>query len=380
MAIGCAENYSALIARQVGGAEGTGQGTTPVVVGEVVEITSLEFNRILSGTSTARVEFTRCPTNCSFMSAPVKPWAYELWLYRDGILVWCGPIVITKESRVSETFELIAWDITGWTTRRRIGTNYTLTNNATSIAINLAQEFFDGTPGRPDPGLLDYVNFLGFASTTITVEYDGFQYTVAQKWADLVNAGFSYTTMGRYTFVWGETAPNLDSPFVIDATEIMGEMELVQDGTDFATRVVGMGEGVRFSAGPFPVDAAYYGGVDWPTVRYQGITDDPQIQALTLQLFSQKRDLSPTLVIPSGSSLTSNTEIQSTGYTIDYTTQIAIPELMCGLRYDVQVPAEQFCQPGRYPMRLDEMKVTWTPEGQEKIAVSFGTLGIPEDD
>jgi len=374
MAIGCAENYSVLIARQ--GGEGTGHGATPVVVGEVIEITSLEFNRILSGTSTATLQFTRCPTNCGFMSTPVKPWAYEMWIYRDGLLAWCGPIVLKRESRNSETFELTAWDITGWTTRRRVGIDYTLTNNATSIAINLAQVFFDGTSSRPDPGFLDYVNFLGFASTTITVEYDGFQYTVAQKWVDLVNAGFSYTTMGRYTNVWGETAPNIDAPYVLDATGIIGEMELVEDGTDFGTRVVAMGEGVRFSVGPGPTDLDYYGVVDWPTVRYPGISDTPQIQALGLSLYFERRDLSPTLVIPSGSSLAADTEIQTSGYTVDYATQIALPELMCGLRYDVQVPEEQFCSSGLYPMRLNEVKVTWTPDEQEKIATTFGTLGI----
>ena len=377
MAIGCAENYSALIVRQVG--DGTGQGTTPVAVGEISEITSLEYGRILSCTSGARIEFTRCPTNCGFMSIPVKPWAYELWIYRDGLLAWCGPITIKHEKRESESFELIAWDITGWNSRRRIGNNYTITNNPTSIAINLAQTFFDGTISRPDPGFLSYVQFLGFATSTITVEYDEFQYSVGQKWAELVLAGFSYTTMGRYTLVWGETAPNINDPFVIDSQEIIGEMELIEDGTDFATRVVGMGEGIWSSLGPGPGDIVYYGGVDWPTVRYSGVTSQAQLDSIVLGLYQEKRDMSPTLVIPTGSSLAANTDIQPTGYNITYATQIALPELVCGLRYDIQVASEQFCQPGRYPMRLDEVKVTWTPETQEKIAVGFGTLGFPEE-
>ena len=59
-------------------------------------------------------------------------------------------------------------------------------------------------------------------------------------------------------------------------------------------------------------------------------------------------------------------------------TKIALDELICGLRYDVQVASEQFCSPGIYPMQLLEVKVSWSPEGQEKIAVGFGTLGFPE--
>jgi len=375
MAIGCAENYSALIVRQAGDA--TGQGATPVAVGEISEITNLQFNRTLSGTSNARIVFTKCPTNCGFMSTPVKPWAYELWIYRDNLLAWCGPIVTTTESRIAETFEITAWDITGWTTRRRIDEFYSITNNPTSIAVNILQTFFDGSTGRHDPGFLPYIHFLGFAAATISVEYDEYQYQVGQKWVDLVRAGFNYTTVGRYTFVWGETAPNIDLPYVIDATSILGEMELVQDGTDFATRVAGIGEGIISSQGPFGAEAAYYGDVDWPTAKYSGLEDFSQLNTLVVNLFNEKRDMSPTLVIPSGSSLASNTDIQPTGYNITFATPVALPDLICGMRYDVQVAAEQFCQPGRYPMRLNEVKVTWTPRDQEKIAVGFDTLGIP---
>lgn len=376
MTVGCAENYSALIMRQPGTA--TGQGVTPVVVGEITEIIDLEYNRLLSGTSTARIEFTRCYANCDFMSTPVKPWAYELWIYRDKELAWCGPIVIKKESRATESFELTAWDVTGWTTRRRIDDFYGNVDDPTSIANNLLQTFFDGTVDRNDPEFRSNVVFLGLATNTISVEWDEQQYQVGQKWVDLVNAGFNYTTMGRYTLIWGETAPNINDPFVLDASTIIGNMELIEDGTDFATRVTAMGEGGFSSQGPIGVDRDYYGTVDWPTVRYPGVTSIVELNNLAIALYNEKRDLSPTLVIPSGSGLAPDTEITPTGWMMTFGTQIALDELICGLRYDVQVASEQFCSPGIYPMQLLEVKVSWSPEGQEKIAVGFGTLGFPE--
>lgn len=379
-AIGCVESYSALIVRQAG--EATNQERTPVAVGEIVEITELEYNRILSGTSTCRLEFTRCPTNCSLMSTPVKPWAYELWIYRDGLLAWCGPIVIKRESRATESFELICWDVTGWMSRRVMDDFYTNTDNPTSIAADLLQTFFDGSPLRPDPAIGPFVQFLGLASSTVTVEYDQYQYNVGQKWVDMVKAGFSYTTMGRYTFMWGETSPNVGIPYVIDATDIVGNMELIEDGTDFATRVSGVGEGILSSQGPFAAEQAYYGQVDWPTQKYSGLDDLGQLNTIVVNLFNEKRDLSPTLVIPSGSSLAANTNIASTGYSIGFgaKTPLALPDLICGHRYDVQVASEQFCSPGIYPMMLEEMKVTWDARNQEKIAVGFGTLGFPEEE
>jgi len=377
VAIGCAQEYTALIVRQPGDA--TNMGIMPSALGTIEEITFLEWGRLFSIMSTARIEFTRCPTNCGFME-DLKPWAYELWLYRDGVFAWSGPIVIKRNDRESGKFEITAWDVTGYTQRRTMRDYYTNTDNPTSVAVSLANTFFLGTFDYPDPAFTQYMQVLGLSTSTVTVEYDGDLYTVSSKWAEMVNAGFNYSTFGRYTLMMGETAPNIDNPFVIDATDFLGNMELVEDGTDFAIRVVGTGEGISTFSGAVPTEVEYYGMIDWPPIRYPGITSAVQLGQLTVALLNQKRDLSPELVIPAGSSLASTTEIYSLGYEIQTATPVALPNLLAGMRYDIQVEEEQFCAPGRYPMRLNEMKVTWSPETQEKIAVSLGTLGFPEDE
>jgi len=256
---------------------------------------------------------------------------------------------------------------------------YTNTDDPTSVAADIAATFYDGTFDYPDPAFTDYFQTLGLSTSTVTVEYDPDLYTVAQKWGDMVNAGFNYTTYGRYTFFMGETAPNINNPYVIDSTDVHGDMELVEDGTDFAIRVVGTGDGISTYSGAVPTEVEYYGMIDWPPVRYSGITDMTQLGQLTVALLNQKRDLSPELVIPSGSTLSCDTYIHSLGYQLSTATPVALPELIPGMRYDMQVSKEEFCSPGRYPMQLNEIKATWTPEEQEKIAVSFTTLGFPEE-
>lgn len=378
MLIDCVDSYSALIVRQPG--TGTSQGHTPAAVGSIDEITSLEWGRLRSGVSSARIVFTRCPNNCALMETPVRPWAYELWIYRNNILVWCGPIVFKLLDRVSETFELNAWDITGWNSRRTIDVHYTNTDDATSIAANLVAEFFDGTFFHSNPAYEEYLVFLGLASSIVTVEYDAWQYQVADKWADMVTAGFNYTTMGRYTIIMGERAPNIAQPFILDASNITGNMQLVEDGTNFADRATALGEGALVSTGPFGAEAAYYGTVDWPSVKYQGITSTIQLGDLAQALVDEKRDPSPQLVIPSGASLASETMITQTGFSVTTSTPIALPDLVCGMRYDVQIGPDEFCASGTYPMLLEEVRGTWTPEAGEKIAVSLGRLHIPPEE
>ena len=376
MAIGCAENYTALIVRQPGDA--TNQGIMPSALGSIEEITSVEWGRVLSSVSTARIQFTRCPSNCGFMDH-VDPWAYELWLYRDGVFAFGGPIVVNRNARESGVFELIAWDVTGYNARRTMRDYYTNTDNPTSVAADLAATFYDGTFDYPNPAFTEYITFLGLSTSTVTVEYDPDLYTVAAKWSEMVNAGFNFSTLGRYTLMMGETSPNISNPFVIDATDVLGEMELVQDGTDFAIRVVGTGDGISTYSGAVPTEVEYFGMIDWPPIRYSGITNPAQLGQLTVALLNQKRDISPELVIPSGSSLSSSTEIYSLGYELDLATPVALKDLVAGMRYDIQVDGEQFCKPGRYPMRLNEVRVSWSPQGQEKIAVSLSTLGFPEE-
>lgn len=367
--IGCASGYSALIVRQPG--EATNQGNTPTVLGSIDEITHLEWGRIKNAASAATLTATACPTNCSLL-ARTSPWAYELWLYRDTEFAWGGPILIKRD--MAGTLQIQALDVTTYLKRRTIHAHYSNTNDPVDIAADLAFAYFLGVE---DPQFFANLSIVSNQPDNISVEYDPNQYTVGEKWADMVTAGASYTTLGRYTFLTGQKAPNYLSPYLIDATDIIGNLELIEDATQFATRVTGLGEGITSVLGPTTPDLEYYGLIDLPPVKYQGITNQTQLDNLTQQLYNQHNQLQPQLVIPDGSALASGTEIINQGTNVSTFTKVALEDLIPGLRYDIQI-GETHCAPGIYPMQLNELKVTWTPDTQETINVSFTNIGPTE--
>lgn len=369
MSIGCAQDYRVLIMRQPGNM--TGQQKQPVAVGEMSEIESLRWGRILSDNASAQITVNKCPANCRLFSAGdtfnwsgIDPWAHEIWIYRDGALAFMGPIVYIRETPTS--FIVDAQDMIAWVGRREIINFYTNTNNPTQIAYNLLTTFFPAS----DPDLIDYVLVLGNASGSITVEYDAAQYVILQKWSDLVQAGFNYTTFGRRIFLYGENPPNINNPYVLDAKDLLGDVEIVKDGLDYGNHVVGLGEGLTSGVGPSAGDQSYFGKVTFPPTKFSDIRVQAQLDSVTTTFYGVKRDLTPQLVIPSGSTLSPNAEIYNLGYTFTAADPLALNELVCGLRYDVQVN-EPFCQSGRYPMKLSELSVTWDADQLEQVAVTF---------
>lgn len=368
--IGCASGYTALIVRQPGDA--TGQGNTPVVLGELSELTAVEWGRIKNAPSVASITATSCPTNCNLL-AGTHGWAYELWLYRDTEFAWGGPILIKRD--LSGSLVIQASDVTTYASRRTLTAGFATTNDPVDIAAGLVFSYF---LGFDDPQLAANLAIIGNQPGTMTVNWDPNMYTVAEKWGDMITAGVNYTTLGRYTFFYGQTAPNYTSPYVIDSTDIIGELELIEDATQFATRVIGLGEGITSTIGPTAGDLAYYGLIDLPPVKYSGITSQTELDNLTQQLYNQHSQLQPQLVVPEGSALAGGTEITNLGTTIATFTKVALEELIPGMRYDIQI-GDTHCAPGIYPMQLSELKVTWTPDTQETVNVSFTNIGPPTE-
>lgn len=371
MTIGCADDYRVLIMRQPGNM--TGQQKSPTCLTELSEIISLRWGRVLSNVGGAQVVVEKCPSNCQFLAPPlnefgswdgVYPWAYEVWIYRDGQLAFMGPIVYIRQT--ADNFVIDAQDMIGYVGRREMITFFSITNNPTQIAYSLLTTFFPPS----DPDLLDYVQVLGNASGSMSVEYDRAQYVILQKWQDLIQAGFNYTTFGRRIFLYGEDPPNINNPYMLDANNILGDVEIVLDGLDYGNHVVGLGEGLTSGVGPSAGDQSFFGKITFPPTKFNDIRVQAELDSVTTTFYGIKRDLTPELVIPAGSTLSPSTEVYNLGYTFTVADPLALNELVCGLRYDVQVN-EPFCQPGRFPQKLAELSVTWNPDQGEKIAVTF---------
>jgi hypothetical protein len=374
--INCPDNYTALVVRQPGNM--TAEGLTPNALGEVTEITGLSWGRIDNDVANATLSFTKCPSNCGIWArddsrwSRFDPWAYELWIYRDSEIAFMGPILFMRER--PHEFSIEARDLIAWVGRREIKDYYLNTGTPSTIATSLINTFF--VPALQDPDLVQHVMQLNAGGSSITVEYDRAQYNILQKWRDLVEAGLHYTTLGRNILLQDQFPDNNLYPFVLDATDILGDCEIIKDGSEFGTHVVGLGEALTFGIGPSASDLAYYGKVTYPPTKFSDVKIQAELDAVTTSFYNDIRNLRPQLVIPDNSSLATGTEIINNGYSVGLGNfvGIALQELICGLRYDVVV-GEPFCSNGRYPMRLSEMRVTWNPNDGERVAVSLTRPG-----
>lgn len=379
MLINCADSYKAVVMRQPGTM--TEQGETPATEAHLDDIQYLSWGRIDTDRSTASVEVSKCPTNRDFLRGTtpnrgtrIDPWAHELWIYRDNRLAFMGPIVYIRETR--DRYIIDAWDMLGWLARRVIdGASNSTGTSATSAADAVAdvQFSFGG-----DPDLVRHMQIINQSSTLITREWDAKQWSVWDIWQNLVNAGLRFTTLGRNILIFSQIPPNNTAPYLINADDVIGEMEIVKDGLNFATQMVCLGEGFSSTILATAQDILYYGRITLPSIRVLETTSQAELDSIAQDLYEDVRDLSPELVIPSGSTLAPNTFIVNTGYTLVVSNPNAVPlaleELVCGMRYDIQVNQPEF-DTGQYPMRLGELAVTWTPEEGEKIAVSLKNLG-----
>jgi hypothetical protein len=377
MMIGCADTYDAMIVRQPGNM--TGQGITPEPAGTLTEVVSVAWGRVRKRAAECTVTVTKCPSNCEFLTSSsnwtgVDPWAHEIWLYRDRNLAFQGPVVSIRETR--DAFIIVARDMVQWLYAREIREYYSQTYTAPGVASSLINTFFP----PDDPDLIRHK--VTFPNTTgdISVEYDHAQYTIGQKFDELVSAGLDFTTMGRAIYLMGNIPPNYFEPFLIDADHIIGEIEIDKNGLDYGNHIVGLGEGLAYGVGPSAADRSYYGKVTYPPNRFNDVKILSQLQAVTNTLYNTKRALTPRLVIPAGSTLSPDTVVYNEGWQMNTEQlRLAFSHLIPGFRYDVRV-GEEFCDPAAYPMVLSEVAVTWTAEGKgEKVAVSFDNMAAGDD-
>lgn len=81
-------------------------------------VTKIHWERRLDEVSQAEVVINKplAGEGCCGMLGYIRPWMHEVTIYRDGVLVWQGPIVTTVEERGSLTLK--CKDVLAWLDRR----------------------------------------------------------------------------------------------------------------------------------------------------------------------------------------------------------------------------------------------------------------------
>lgn len=217
-------------------------------VGEITNISSVEWNRVRDDISTAKITVSGWGVDCGNLLARLRTWAYEVVIFRDNGYtvdrVWEGPItLLTYES---DKVTIQAKDVMGYAYRRIIKQDVVDSGKsptAGSSVVNRATRVLSNAFAPDDPNVLAYLHPL-------VREDDAKQYrstpaysrTAFEEVDDMAaNAGLDYTAVGRKIMLWGTkhrigTLPEFrdkdlgNSPIVSEYGMSMANVYAVSDG------------------------------------------------------------------------------------------------------------------------------------------------------
>lgn len=198
--------------------------------------TAVAWGRALGDVSTATVT-APVPSSgaareaCCGDYGRVHTWAHTLVIHRDTERVWEGPIIRKTDRR--DNMELLAWDVLGWTRKRRVHTNRVITASpaVTEALLDLTRAF-----SGDDPNITTYItNPTGGVGKNIARET---LVDSAYYWDDLsslTDMGVHVTTVGRRILVWPNTDQIGQTALLLPDNHLLENIEVIEDGEALAT-------------------------------------------------------------------------------------------------------------------------------------------------
>jgi phage replication-related protein YjqB (UPF0714/DUF867 family) len=384
--LGCAQEYSAVLHWR-GGGQVYG---TPAIT----DLTAVQWGRTYNDTSSAQVTIAKpglAPDCCDALGR-AEPWIHELTLYREGELVWQGPIIRARERRAD--FVIEALDVMAWMDKVVNTFRLTFTSRGpdadrrpgpvtkiaeTVLRLNLVESGL--SQFDPDwPRVMDYI-VRRDTPNTITFARDGDEHRgiwaayVGDVLRELVKRGLGYTTVGRSIVLCGDAT--LDSPALARLTvdDITGDVELVRDGTSAATSSWASNQrpdpnGAAFNGTRTEVVGSFttvYGRLE-SLIHVEQNDDGDHVDEVVADLRAAAtadmagRYPAPIAIgIPDGSTLAATAPVQ-------------INQLIPGQRFDFVT--EQFCTRIGQGFMLTDVQVQWTQDG-EQVGISLVPLASP---
>ncbi|WP_328434593.1 hypothetical protein [Streptomyces sp. NBC_00425] len=202
------------------------------IVTEASVLTEVEWHRALDETSTARV--TIMPQgDCCERLGKVRSWRHSLAIFRDGILVWTGPI-IGIEWRQGEV-EVNAADISAWLSRRVPHDSIIFTN----VDLMRAAEWLIADGFAPDdPG--HAVQTVGEAGVYGSREYTKDVGQTFDHLTDLAETGIDFTVVGNTIVLLPET--HTATVGRLSDADFPDGLVVAEDGASLGTRWVVAGD------------------------------------------------------------------------------------------------------------------------------------------
>jgi len=214
-----------------------------VRVGEITNISHVDWERKRDDISTAEVQITGWDLDCGNLLASLQTWAYEIVIWRDNGFsvdrVWEGPItLITYES---DKVTIDAKDVMAYAYRRVI--RQATTNSGDTTVVGRAASILQNAFGPDDPNVLGYLTVLEREDDSLAYRTTpAYSRTAFEEVDDMAaNAGLDYVVAGRSILLWGTkhrigTLPEFrdadlgSSPIVSEYGMSMANAYAVSDG------------------------------------------------------------------------------------------------------------------------------------------------------
>ena len=338
-----AADYQALIHHRGGGQ----------VYTAVDQITSVSWERRLDDISTCAITAAKrgADPGCCSRVAYAEPWAHEVSVYRDGALVWQGPLITATESRTS--FTLAASDVLAWTQKRVNHDAYNWENAPVDVGA-ATEHLIRDAYNQDDPGVLDWAVYARTGTTTGRKAEAGTK-VVWDELSDLARYGVDLTTVGRRIVCYAEQqdVPSTRGRMVLGEDAFLAELDVSRDGTALATAAVAVGQGVIGRAGGL---VPPYGLVTAVSDNQQ-VTNQSTATRIARQIVAAGAIPPTVIVVPDQARLAPDAPV-------------SIGQLVCGRRFDLAVSSSY--RPVWQPMRLSRLTAAWTAtSGSESVQVSF---------
>lgn len=306
------------------------------------------------------------------------PWAHELSLYRDGELIWQGPIFSIDElvmpDETTASIQITARDFLGWLDRRAVHNNIFITER-TDLSY-LAEAVIRDAFQPDDPGVLPHLVIQPSGRFgTHSVRAD--EARCGDELRTIARGGLDFTSVGRTIIVKG---PSYDptagvGTITLRAKDFLSGIEIRVVGAEAATVGVAVGAPPTGSESGTPVEnipptKARYGTTDpffglienW--TRSETVTNEEFLLWVAKQKVAEGNPPPHTLSIPAESGLSPEAPV-------------SIHHLVPSTYFTVAVTGT--CRQLAQYMRLSHVRGTWNANEPEQIGVTFIPYHTLED-
>jgi len=330
--------------------------TLPLGALDTKQITSLDYTRVLDDTSTCAVE-VQIPggsSECCRVLGDLRSWGHEVHVWRDGVDVWCGPVVNVTLRR--DTATILAADVTAWLDKRLVHStlDYTATGLGAADLATIAAAVITDAFAPDDPNVLPYLT-VALAGVVGERLIEAGKSRSGDELRELARTGVDYTAVGRRIVLTGEVVTTTPLATLLQDS-FLASLEVVERGDLAATSWRVVGDGVTGTAA---VVEPFYGLLE-DIVDEQSVRDTASATAAAQTRLDASNPVPLFLVVPEDARLSPNAPV-----TFDQLVPGAVTRVL----------VSDYCRQVDQFMRLQRVRVASTPDSLDAVQITLAPLG-----